>query len=141
MYVRSFQLSDYAEVTQLMENSLSEACFHDTMEAFARQLSWDSSLVMIAETEGTIVGVVIGTIDNNDGYYYRIAVDPFHRRKGVGKTLIQSLQERFVERKVNRILVPVDDHNEPVLPVFESLGFDMSSFTKAFKKLSIVAGT
>ncbi|HZG55179.1 GNAT family N-acetyltransferase [Paenibacillus sp.] len=142
MHVRSFQLSDYAEVTQLMENSLSEDCFHDTMEAFARQLSWDSSLVMVARAETLIVGVVIGTIDNNDGYYYRIAVDPFHRRKGVGKALIQALQERFVERKVNRILVPVDVHNEPVLPVFESLGFDpLRSFTKAFKKLSIVAGT
>lgn len=141
MHVRSFQLSDYADVTQLMENSLSEDCFHETMEAFARQLSWDSSLVLVAEEERQIVGIVIGTIDNNDGYYYRIAVDPFHRRKGVGKTLIQALQERFVQRKVNRILVPVDPHNEPVLPVFESLGFDMNSFTKAFKKLSIVAGT
>ncbi|MCI3927248.1 GNAT family N-acetyltransferase [Paenibacillus sp. TRM 82003] len=141
MQVRSFQLSDYAEVSQLMENSLSEACFHETMDAFARQLSWDSSLVLLAVDEASIVGVVIGTIDNNDGYYYRIAVDPFHRRKGVGKTLIQALQERFVERKVNRILIPVDTHNEPVVPVFESLGFDMSSFTKAFKKLSIVAGT
>jgi ribosomal protein S18 acetylase RimI-like enzyme len=141
MHVRSFRLSDYAEVTQLMENSLSEPCFHETMEAFARQLSWDSSLVLAASEEGVIVGLVIGTIDNNNGYYYRIAVDPFHRRKGVGRALIQALQERFVERKVNRILVPVDMHNEPVLPVFESLGFNMSHFTKAFQKLSIVAGT
>jgi ribosomal protein S18 acetylase RimI-like enzyme len=141
MHVRSFQLSDYALVSQLMENSLSESCFHETMEAFARQLSWDSSLVLIAEDDGEIIGAVIGTIDNNNGYYYRIAVDPFHRRKGVGKMLIQTLQERFLERKVNRILIPVDTHNEPVLPLFQSLGFDMNSFTKAFKKLSIVAGT
>jgi len=141
MHVRSFQLSDYAEVTQLMENSLSEDCFHETMEAFARQLSWDSSLVLLAEQENQIVGIVIGTIDNDNGYYYRIAVDPFHRRKGVGKALITALQERFLERKVKRILVPLDTHNEPVVPVFESLGFDMDSFTKSFKKLSIVAGS
>jgi ribosomal protein S18 acetylase RimI-like enzyme len=111
------------------------------MEAFGRQLSWDSSLVLVAESEGELIGIAIGTIDNNDGYYYRIAVDPFHRRRGVGKTLIRSMQERFVQRKVNRILIPLDPHNEPAVPVFESLGFGIQHFTKAFKKLSIVAGT
>lgn len=140
MHIRSFQLSDYADVTQMMKRSLSEPCFYATIDAFARQLSWDSSLVMVAEKEGTIVGIVIGTIDNNDGYYYRITVDPLHRSRGVGKLLIRSLQNRFVGRKVNRILVPVDVYNEPVLPVFESLGFDISSFTRVFQKLSIVAG-
>lgn len=141
MIVRSFQLSDYADATNLMEAALSEACFRDTMEAFARQLSWDSSLVLVAQENDTVVGLVIGTIDHNNGYYYRIAVDPSHRRKGIGKSLIRALKKRFIERKVNQILIPVDVHNEPVLPVFESLGFDMDNFTRAFKKLSIVAGT
>ncbi|WP_199622339.1 GNAT family N-acetyltransferase [Paenibacillus alkalitolerans] len=141
MNVRTFQLSDCAAVTELLQASLSDQCYHDTMEAFARQLSWDSSLVFVAEKHSQLVGVVIGTIDKNDGYYYRVAVAPAHRRQGIGKAMIEALQERFLQRKVNRIFVPVDMHNEPVLPLYESLGFGIQQFTKKFNKLSIVTGS
>lgn len=141
MLVRPFQLSDYAAVEQIMVNSLSEECLEETKEAFARQLAWDSSLILVAENKGSLAGFVIGTIDQNNGYYYRLAVDPSHRRQGIGKALIRSLKARFEERKVRRILVPVDPHNEPILPVFQALGFDMDSFTRSFQNLSIVSGT
>jgi hypothetical protein len=36
-------------------------------------------------------------------------------------------------------LIPLDQHNALALPVFESLGFGAQQFTKAWKKLSIVA--
>lgn len=48
MHVRSFQLSDYRPVTQLLESVLTEECYEQTMEAFGRQLSWDSELVLVA---------------------------------------------------------------------------------------------
>ena len=141
MNVRTFQLSDYAPVTTLLRDSLSDDCYEETIKAFARQLSWDGGLVYVAEQNSQIVGVIIGTIDNNDGYYYRIAVHPSHRRRGVGKAMIEALQGRFVQRKVKRILIPVDMHNEPVLPLYEALGYGISNFTKNFNKLSIVSGS
>ena len=142
MHVRPFQLADYAAVTQLMEISLSEECCIESKEAFARQLSWDSSLVLVAELENKLVGLIIGTIDeHNNGYYYRVAVDPAHRRQGIGKSLIRALESRFTDRKVNRMLVPLDSHNEPVVPVYMSLGFDMESFTKKYRQLRIVASS
>jgi ribosomal protein S18 acetylase RimI-like enzyme len=141
MKTRPFQLSDYAAVTELLQTSLSVECYEDTMEAFARQLSWDGGLVYVCETDQGIVGAVIGTIDNNDGYYYRVAVHPLHRRQGIGKALINSLKDRFQQRKVKRILIPVDTHNEPVLPLYESLGYGIQHFTKSFNKLSILTGS
>ncbi|UUZ82978.1 GNAT family N-acetyltransferase [Paenibacillus sp. P26] len=112
--VRSFQLSDYVHVTGLFKNVLTEECYEETMAAFARQLSWDSELVLVAEEEGTIVGVIVGTIDNHNGYYYRIAVEQDHQRRGIGQALIESMRRRFVQRKVRRIMVTVDAHNEVV---------------------------
>lgn len=139
-YVRSFQLSDYAPVTQLLEDVLSDSCYADTMEAFGRQLSWDSDLVLVAVRQGQVVGVIIGTIDNNQGYYYRIAVSRQHRRQGIGRQLIQALRRRFEQRKVRRVLVSVDAHNEPILPFYESLGYDDSCFQRSVNELSIVCG-
>jgi ribosomal protein S18 acetylase RimI-like enzyme len=141
MRVRSFKLSDYVAITQLFREVLSEACCEETLEAFARQLSWDSELVLVAlNAEERIVGVIIGTIDNNKGYYYRIAVATDHQRKGIGKTLIQALKKRFVQRKVSKIAINVDLHNEVVLPVYESLGYRPNDFEHAAHRLKIVNG-
>lgn len=140
MNVRSFQLSDYRPITALLEDVLSEECYEQTMEAFARQLSWDSDLVLVAVEHSEIVGMIIGTIDNNTGYYYRIAISPLHQRKGIGKSLVLGLRQRFEQRRVTKILITADEHNEPVLPLYESMGYVANDFFRSFQKLSIVAG-
>jgi ribosomal protein S18 acetylase RimI-like enzyme len=140
MNVRSFQLSDYRPITALLEDVLTEECYEQTMEAFARQLSWDSDLVLVAVEHSEIVGMIIGTIDNNKGYYYRIAVSPLHQRKGIGKALVQALRQRFEQRQVTKILITADEHNEPVLPLYESMGYAANDFFRSFQKLAIVTG-
>ncbi|MFD0590031.1 GNAT family N-acetyltransferase [Paenibacillus sp. GCM10027627] len=140
MNVRSFQLSDYKPLTELLEEVLTTECYEQTMEAFARQLSWDSDLVLVAVKESEIVGMIIGTIDNNKGYYYRIAVSPEHQRSGVGRALVSALRQRFVGRNVSKILITADEHNEPVLPLYESMGYAATDFFRSFQKLSIVTG-
>lgn len=141
MRVRSFRLSDCLQVTQLFETVLSNECYDETMEAFARQLSMDSGLIMVAEdSDNNILGVIIGTIDHNHAYYYRIAVHPDHQRKGIGKLLVQRLKDRFELRKVRRIFVSVDRHNENILPLYESAGYDASDFMHSVQNLQIVCG-
>ncbi|NEW08063.1 GNAT family N-acetyltransferase [Paenibacillus sp. SYP-B3998] len=138
MHVRSFQLGDTSSVTTLLQDVLSETCYEETMEAFARQLSWDTELVLVAEEDAEIVGLIIGTIDNNNGYYYRIAVATEYQRKGIGKALIEAMKMRFLHRNVNKIMVTVDVHNEIVLPVYESAGYSTSDFSRTAHRLSIV---
>ncbi|WP_227013576.1 GNAT family N-acetyltransferase [Paenibacillus psychroresistens] len=140
MKVRSFQLADYVTVTHLLEKVLPEACYDETMEAFARQLSWDSELVLVAEKEQSIVGIIIGTIDNNKGYFYRVAVHADHQRQGIGKTLIETMKQRFVHRNVSRIFVAGDIHNKTFLPVYESVGYRATDYSRAEQRLRITSG-
>lgn len=141
MNVRSFRLSDYVAVNELLENILSEACYEETVEAFVRQLSLDSGLVMVAEQDELIVGVLIGTVDNNKGIFYRIAVHAEHQRRGIGRTMIKAMKERFEQRRVSGIYVSVDVHNEPILAVYESAGYRVAESAKYVGKLAIVSGS
>jgi ribosomal protein S18 acetylase RimI-like enzyme len=138
MRVRSFQLADTSSVTKLLHEVLSESCFEDTMEAFARQLSWDTELVLIAEDDEQIVGIIIGTIDNNNGYYYRIAVAEKYQRKGIGRAMIEAMKNRFLQRKVNKIMITVDVHNEIMIPIYESAGYRSADFSRTPHRLSII---
>ncbi|MFC5470781.1 GNAT family N-acetyltransferase [Cohnella suwonensis] len=140
MQIRSFQLSDYRSVAELLEEVLSEECCEETMGAFARQLSWDSELVLVAEKEGEIVGVLIGTIDQSKGYVYRIAVQEAFRMQGVGRSLISTMNNRFRQRKVMKVLIAEDKHNELLRPFYDSLGLKPSDFVNPTQPLSIVAG-
>jgi len=109
------------------------------MDAFANQLTLDSELVLVAEENEQVVGVIIGTIDNNQGYYYRIAVEKSSQRKGIGKKLIQVMKKQFEKRKVKKILVTADMHNQPILPLYESLGYHATDFSQS-NKLRIISG-
>jgi len=139
MHVRSFQLSDCNPVTELLQVALSEECFENTIQPFSRQLSWDSNLIMVAEEDGEIVGALIGTIENNHGCYFRIAIHPDYRRKGIGKALVTAMEQRFRQRKVSRIMIAGDEQNLAAMPLFEAMGYGANKIMEAFQKLSIVA--
>lgn len=138
MNIRSFQLSDANRVTELLQVALSEDCYENTMGPFARQLSWDSDLIMVAEKDGELVGALIGTIDQNQGYIYRIAIHPDARRRGVGKALVKAVEKRFEQRKVTRVWVAGDEHNKAAMPLYEAMGYGANQIMKTFQNLSIL---
>ncbi|MEF3355727.1 MULTISPECIES: GNAT family N-acetyltransferase [Paenibacillus] len=138
MNIRSFQLSDANRVTELLQVALSEDCYENTIGPFARQLSWDSDLIMVAEEDGELVGALIGTIDQNQGYIYRIAIHPDARRRGVGKALVKAVEKRFQQRKVTRVWVAGDEHNKAAMPLYEAMGYGANQIMKAFQNLSIL---
>ncbi|GIQ69196.1 GNAT family N-acetyltransferase [Xylanibacillus composti] len=140
MFVRAFQLSDYAPVSALLNEVLSEECCEDTMAALGRQLYWDSELIMVAVQDDQVVGVMIGTIDEGRGYYYRVAVHPDYQRMGIGTKLTTAMRDRFEKRQVSRIMISMDKHNEMILPWYESLGYRARDFFHSFEKLTIVNG-
>lgn len=87
-----------------------------------------------------IVGLVIGTVDRNNGYYYRLAVHPDYRNQGVGKALVAGLEQKFQQRRVKNIMIAVDEHTEVVLPWFEALGYGAKDMLRSLSQLRIVAG-
>lgn len=54
--------------------------------------------------------------------------------------MISSLRQRFVQRNVTKIMITADEHNEPILSLYESMGFAAKDFFRSIQKLSIVAG-
>ncbi|MNJ62433.1 Acetyltransferase YpeA [compost metagenome] len=94
---------------------------------------------MIAEADEEVVGVLIGTIDQNLGCIYRTAVHPEYRRQGYGKNLVNAMEQRFQQRNIRRIVVAGDEHNKALMPLYEAMGYGASKFLEAFQSLGIAA--
>lgn len=122
-----------------MESMLSGGSYSETLTALARQLKWDSELVLVAEMEEQVVGLIIGTIENNRGVVYRLLVEELYQRQGIGSALIESIIKLFLVRKVSKTWVTADAYNEAVIPFYRAIGFGDSDFVKSTNRLSIVA--
>jgi ribosomal protein S18 acetylase RimI-like enzyme len=67
--------------------------------------------LLVAETDGQVVGAVIAGWDGWRGNIYRLAIAPDHRRRGIGLQLLHAAETYFRDCGVGRItaLVAFDD--------------------------------
>ncbi|MBN6187903.1 GNAT family N-acetyltransferase [Aneurinibacillus sp. BA2021] len=137
MLIRSFRLGDYVHITRIWQDTGLEQTETETLDALAKQLAWDSDLVMIAEYEGEVAGVIVGTIDGTRGYFYRLAVNPALQGKGIGRKLVEALEKRFKERGVTRVFIMVNQDNKKVLPFYRLLGYEVKEYITLSKKLML----
>ncbi|MET3292070.1 GNAT family N-acetyltransferase [Brevibacillus fluminis] len=136
MLIRSFRLGDYSAITRIWQDTNLDRSETESLDALATQLAWDSELVMVAEQDGEVVGVVVGTIDGTRAYFYRLAVDPKVQKSGIGRKLVEAIETRFRQRGVNRVLIMVNQDNEEVIPFYHSLGYELQKYVTLSKKLS-----
>lgn len=58
-------------------------------------LSRDPESLLVAESDGSIVGTVIAGWDGWRAHLYRLAVAPSHRGRGIARLLMQHAEERL----------------------------------------------
>lgn len=136
MLIRSFRLGDYSAITRIWDETGLNHTETESLDALAKQLAWDSDLVMVAEQDGEVVGVVVGTIDGTRAYFYRLAVLPEMQGTGIGRNLVEAIEKRFKQRGVSRVLIMVNQDNPEVLPFYHSLGYEVQKYVTLSKKLS-----
>ncbi len=136
MEIRSFRLGDYAAITDIWRLTGLEQTETESLDALARQLAWDSELVMVAESEGRVIGVIVGTIDGNRAYFYRLAVHPEFQKRGIGRLLVESLEQRFRAKGVRDVYIMINQDNRQVIPFYSGLGYHVQKYITLSKKLS-----
>ncbi len=136
MRIRSFRLGDYVAITTIWRETGLEKKEAESMDDLAKQLAWDSELVLVAEAEERVIGVIVGTLDGTRGYFYRLAVDPSYQGHGVGKELVQALEKRLKQRGAKRVIIMVNQNNKTVIPFYNSLGYEVQEYITLSKSLS-----
>ncbi len=71
-----------------------------------------------------MVGVVFGTHDGRKGWINRLAVLPPYRKCGIGKRLVEEVEDRLREIGIRIFACLVEDWNEVSIKFFHRLGYD-----------------
>jgi ribosomal protein S18 acetylase RimI-like enzyme len=96
--IREFRFpSDYESVYQLWKSM--EKGVHvgrsDTPAEIEKKLARDPDLFLVAESEGAIIGSVIGGYDGRRGLIYHLAVSAAFRGRGIGSCLMDEVEARL----------------------------------------------
>lgn len=125
--IRSFVFpDDYEGVHALWSNAGSGVHLgrSDTPEEIAKKLSRDADLFLVAESQGSIVGSVMGGFDGRRGLVYHLAVSPKLRRAGIGSALMAALEERLRDKGCLRAYLLVTHENQEAQVFYRSTGWE-----------------
>ncbi len=115
--------------------SILEESFEGWYLMHSKRTLRNSKLVRAATISGKPAGLVmLKTLNGRVGYVYYIAVAKDHRKKGIGKLLLEDSLRLFKASGIDEVFASVEEDNKPSEGLFASEGFTQTSFGEVSKK-------
>lgn len=105
---------------------LEQQCFSCpwSEQSLGELLNNSFSIFLVAEEEGALLGYVSANCSFETGYINNLAVAPAHRRQGIGKMLLDALEEQALRRDVQTLTLEVRPSNLPARRLYKQLGYE-----------------
>ena len=128
---------DYAAVVALWERcgpgvQLSRS---DQPEEIRKKFEHDPDLFVLAFAGGEVVGTVVGGYDGRRGLVYHLAVEAAYRRRGLGRRLMEEIEDRLRQRGCLKGYLLVAAEAEKALDFYRDLGWQPMDVTLMGKEL------
>ena len=123
-------MDDYAAVISVWLEAGLQLSSSDSRNGLKQKLTRDPDLFLVAEEEDTqgnrqIVGAVMGGYDGRRAWIYHLAVLPEHQGKGIGRQLLEEVEQRLFARGCERISLFVEPTNHSVFKFYQKVGYEL----------------
>jgi ribosomal protein S18 acetylase RimI-like enzyme len=122
--IRTATVEDIASVLDLWVLAGSVPSVSDSPDGLARLLAEDPQALLVAEFGGALAGSLIAAWDGWRGSFYRLAVSPEHRRKGLATMLLREGERRLHERGAVRLTAIVADDEPGAMGFWRATGYE-----------------
>ncbi|HYL54001.1 MAG TPA: ribosomal protein S18-alanine N-acetyltransferase [Gemmatimonadales bacterium] len=117
--IRPARAADVDDVSAIERAVFSDPwSAHDFGECMASDV-----LFLVAEEHGTVVGYVVAHAAADEGEILNLGVASAHRRRGLGRALIQGVVALLGKRGVRLVYLEVRESNAGARRLYQSLGF------------------
>ncbi len=127
--LEAMQLEDLDEVMDI-----EERCFPNPWprRIFEMETLSPRALNLVARINGVLGGYIISWFIYDEIHILNIAVDPEFRNMGVGKTLMRTCLDHFIERGAKHAILEVRTSNTPAQKMYEKFGFSRIGVRKHY---------
>ncbi len=119
--IRAANIADIRSVVKLERESFPNYPYPS--EAFHYYYRKCQDLFLVAESEGMILGYVLGCSEDEVGHVVSIAVAQKFRGMGIGRKLMIELERRMMGKGVRRIRLEVSVSNDIARRLYLGLGY------------------
>jgi ribosomal protein S18 acetylase RimI-like enzyme len=134
--IRPFAEPDRAAVIALWGEVFPNPAAHNhPPPVIDQKLALQRELFFVAEVGGAVVGTVMAGYDGHRGWLYTVAVDPRHRRRGVGAALVRHAEAALRALGALKINLQVRTTNAGVVAFYEALGYQVEPLISMGKRL------
>lgn len=88
-----------------------------------KKLAARDGLFSVARQDGSVVGTIMAGYDGHRGWIYAMAVDPVHRREGIGSKLLAFAEQQLTARGCMKVNLQIMEGNERVRGFYEANGY------------------
>jgi ribosomal protein S18 acetylase RimI-like enzyme len=122
--IRTAAPADSGALLALWSRAGSNPTATDNPEALATLLAHDPGAVLVTVEAGQLVGSLIAAWDGWRGSFYRLAVDPERRRRGLATALLREGERRLRARGAIRLTAIVDATEREAEAFWASVGYE-----------------
>jgi ribosomal protein S18 acetylase RimI-like enzyme len=113
--IKAMEISDYEEIINLWKNTEGVGIhdYEDSKESINHFLTKNPrTCFVVIYNDKEIIGTIMGGNDGRRGLIYHLVVKPEHRRKGLGKKLLEKTEAVFKEEGIRKIYLLVFKKNK-----------------------------
>lgn len=134
MLVRRGSVGDVDPVRALWRRAGAAPVSTESAADVRGLLAHDPEALLVAESEGEIVGSLIVGWNGWRGSFYRLAVDPPHRRRGLATALVQAGEERLRALGAHRLDAIVVTDEPDAMAFWAAAGYELQTARSRFVK-------
>jgi [ribosomal protein S18]-alanine N-acetyltransferase len=117
--IRPARVADVGDVS-----AIERAVFSDPWSAHDfRECVASAAPFLVAEEHGTVAGYVVAHFGADEGEILNLGVATAHRRRGLGRALVEGVVKLLADRGVRVVYLEVRESNAEARRLYQSLGF------------------
>ena len=139
---KDLKIKPYSEKDEQGVVALWHEAFPDTSpwnvpeNDMKRKLNVQRELFLVAEIKEEIIGTAMAGFDGHRGWVYYVAVSKKHRRRGIGKALMQRVEKGLIDIGCSKLNLQVRASNNEVVEFYKRLGYNVEDRVSMGKLLA-----
>src|SRR5258706_14847675 len=124
MMMRPLEAADIPALIALWEASGLTRPWNDPRADARLALDGPTSAILGSWDGGVLIGSIMVGFDGHRGWVYYLAVAPGHRRRGLGRALMEAAETWLRARGAPKLQLMVREGNDAALGFYEALGLE-----------------